>query len=61
MSYQLTTIVGNLGDDPEMRYLDDGTAVTTFSVATNRRWTDAEGEKREETTWFRVTTWRKQG
>jgi single-strand DNA-binding protein len=60
MSYQLTTIVGNLGADPEMRYLDYGTAVTTFSVATNRRWTDANDEKQEETTWFRVTTWRKQ-
>ena len=59
--YQQTTIVGNLGGDPEMRNLEDGTPVTTFSVATNRRWTDGQtGEKREKTTWFRVTAWRRQ-
>jgi single-strand DNA-binding protein len=59
--FQQTIVVGNLGGDPEMRYLEDGTPVTTFSVATNRRWTDREtGEKREKTTWFRVTAWRRQ-
>ena len=59
--YQKIIIAGNLGGDPEMRYMPDGTAVTNFSVATNRRWTDkASGEPREETTWFRVSVWRKQ-
>jgi single-strand DNA-binding protein len=59
--YQKVVIVGNLGSDPEMRYMPDGTAVTNFSVATNRRWTDrASGEPREETTWFRVSAWRQQ-
>ena len=59
--YQKVIIVGNLGTDPEMRYMPDGTAVTNFSVATNRRWTDrATGEPREETTWFRVSVWRQQ-
>jgi single-strand DNA-binding protein len=59
--YQKVVIVGNLGADPEMRYMPDGTAVTNFSVATNRRWTDrASGEPREETTWFRVSAWRQQ-
>jgi single-strand DNA-binding protein len=54
-------IVGNLGNDPEMRYLGDGTPVTTFSVAVNRRWMDREsGERREKTWWFRVTAWRRQ-
>jgi single-strand DNA-binding protein len=54
-------IVGNLGADPEMRYLEDGTPVTTFSVAVNRRWTDREtSEAREKTWWFRVTAWRRQ-
>jgi len=54
--YQKVIIAGNLGGDPEMRYLPNGTAVTNFSVATNRRWTDrASGEPREETTWFRVS------
>lgn len=56
--YQKIVIVGNLGRDPEMRYMPDGTAVTNLSVATNRRWTDrASGEPREETTWFRVSVW----
>ena len=59
--YQKIVIVGNLGGDPEMRYMPDGTAVTNFSVATNRRWTDgASGQPRDETTWFRVSVWRKQ-
>ena len=59
--YQKIIVVGNLGRDPEMRYMPDGTAVTNFSMATSRRWTDkATGEPREETTWFRVTVWRKQ-
>lgn len=59
--YQNLTIVGNLGGDPEMRYMPDGTAVTNFSVATSRRWTDKRsGELVEETTWFRVSVWGKQ-
>jgi len=59
--YQKIIIVGNLGGDPEMRYMADGTAVTNFSVATNRRWTDrASGEPRDETTWFRVSVWGRQ-
>jgi single-strand DNA-binding protein len=59
--YQKITIVGNLGRDPEMRYLANGTAVTNFSVATTNRWTDqASGEPREETTWFRVSVWGRQ-
>ena len=56
--YQKVTIVGNLGNDPEMRYTGSGVPVTTFNVATNRRWTSAEGESREETAWFRVSAWR---
>lgn len=58
--YQKLIIVGNLGRDPEMRYMPDGTAVTNFSVATSRKWTDQFGQKAEETTWFRVSTWGKQ-
>lgn len=59
--YQKIIIAGNLGGDPEMRYMPDGTAVTNFSVATNRRWTDGQsGEQREETIWFRVSVWRRQ-
>ena len=59
--YQKLVIVGNLGNDPEMRYLPDGTAVTSFSVATNRRWTDrSTGQPVDETTWFRVSVWGRQ-
>ena len=46
------TIVGNLGKDPIMKYTTDGQAVTTFSVAASNR--------KDETTWFRVSTWDKQ-
>ncbi len=60
MSYQKVMFIGNLGRDPEMRYLPDGTAVTTFSAAANRKWTKQDGSQGQETTWFRVTTWRKQ-
>ena len=59
MSYQKVIIVGNLGRDPEMRYTPDGTPVTSFSVATNRRWTNSDGTPGEETVWFRVSVWRK--
>ena len=55
--YQKVIIVGNLGGDPEMRYTPSGTPVTNFSVATNRRWTNQQGEQQEETAWFRVSCW----
>ena len=59
--YQKVIIVGNLGGDPEMRYMPDGSAVTSFSVATNRRWTDkGTGQPVDETTWFRVSVWGRQ-
>ena len=59
--YQKIMIIGNLGRDPEMRYMPDGTAVTSFSVATSRRWNDkASGQTRDETTWFRVSVWGRQ-
>jgi single-strand DNA-binding protein len=55
---QKVLVIGNLGTDPEMRYMPDGTAVTNFSVAANHTWTDrASGEKAQETTWFRVSVW----
>jgi single-strand DNA-binding protein len=49
-------IVGNLGRDPETRYLPSGEAVTNISVATTSSWKDkASGEKKEETEWHRVS------
>lgn len=56
-SYQQITLLGNLGNDPEMRYTASGTAVTSFSLAVSRQWTDASGEKKEKVTWFRVSVW----
>ena len=58
--YQKVIIVGNLGQDPEMRYTASGKPVTNLNVATNRGWTNAEGQPQEETTWFRVVVWGKQ-
>ncbi len=57
--FQQCMIVGNLGRDPEMRYTPDGTPVTNFTVAVNRRWTTAEGSQGEKTWWFKVTCWRR--
>ena len=59
MSYQKLVIVGNLGSDPEMRHTQSGQAVTNFSVATNRKWTDNAGQTHEEVSWFRVAAWGK--
>lgn len=58
--FQQLIIIGNLGNDPELRYTADGTPVASFSVAVNRRWTRDDGGSGEETTWFRVSAWRKQ-
>lgn len=55
--YQRITIVGNLGRDPEMRFTPSGQAVTNINVATNRRYTNSNGERVEETAWFRVSVW----
>jgi single-strand DNA-binding protein len=52
-------LIGNVGRDPEMRYLQSGEPVTTFSLATNRRWTGADGQAREETEWHNVVAWRR--
>ncbi|MEX1019017.1 MAG: single-stranded DNA-binding protein [Litorilinea sp.] len=58
--YQQITLVGNLGNDPEMRYTPSGVPVTNFNVAVSRRWTGQDGQSQEKTTWFRVTAWRRQ-
>ena len=50
-------VIGNLGRDPEMRYTASGQSVTSFSVASSRRYTTAAGEQREETEWFNVSAW----
>lgn len=58
--YQSLTVVGRLGRDPEMKFMPDGSPVTSFSIATDRAFTDRNGQKQKETTWFRVSVFGKQ-
>jgi len=52
-------LVGNLTRDPEMRYTPNGQAVTSFSVATNRRWRDKDGNNQEQTEFHNIVAWAK--
>jgi single-strand DNA-binding protein len=53
-------LIGNVGTDPEMRYTPSGNPVTSFRMATNRRYTTSAGETRDETEWFRIVVFGKQ-
>ncbi len=58
MSWHQTIIVGNLGGDPELKYMQSGSAVCNFSVAVSETWRDRQtNENRERTTWYRVAVW----
>jgi single-strand DNA-binding protein len=50
-------IIGNVGNEPEMRFTPNGKPVTSFSVATNWVYTTPEGERRQETEWFNIVAW----
>jgi single-strand DNA-binding protein len=52
-------LIGNLGRDPETRYMSNGEAVTNITLATTDTWKDKNGEKQEKTEWHRVTFYRK--
>jgi single-strand DNA-binding protein len=52
-------LIGNLGRDPETRYLPNGDAVTNISIATTETWKDKNGEKQEKTEWHRVALYRR--
>lgn len=52
-------LVGRLGADPEVRYTQDGTMVTTFRMATDEQWKDKSGNREQRTEWHRVVTYRK--
>src|ERR1035437_9962686 len=52
-------LIGNLTRDPELRYTPSGTAVCSFSIATNRNWTTDTGEKKEEVEFHRIVAWNK--
>jgi single-strand DNA-binding protein len=59
MSVNKAILVGRLGKDPELRYTQSGTAVASFTMATNRQWKGQDGQKAEETTWHNITVWGK--
>jgi single-strand DNA-binding protein len=50
-------LIGNLGNDPEVRSTTGGNRVATFSLATSRTWNDASGSKQEKTEWHRCVVW----
>lgn len=50
-------IIGNLGNDPDVRTVGSGTKVVEFSVATSRSWTGRDGQQQEKTEWHRVVVW----
>ena len=52
-------LIGNLGADPEIKYTQDGTQVTTFNVATSERWKGKDGQMQEQTEWHRIVVWRR--
>lgn len=52
-------LIGNLGKDPELRYMPDGNAVANFSIATTERWKDKNGDKQEKTEWHNIVAYRK--
>jgi single-strand DNA-binding protein len=56
-SLNKVTLIGNLGNDPEVRSTTGGNRVATFSLATSRSWNDASGSKQEKTEWHRCVVW----
>ena len=60
-SVNKVTLVGYLGADPVLRHTTNGTPVATFDLATTQRFTNAAGEKKEDTQWHRVIAWKGQG
>lgn len=52
-------LIGNLGQDPQIKFLDGGNAVANFSIATSESWTDKQGEKKDRTEWHRIVAWGK--
>src|SRR5262249_46321753 len=60
-SLNKVTLIGNLGNDPEIRSTTGGNRVATFSLATSRTWNDASGAKQEKTEWHRCVVWNTKG
>jgi single-strand DNA-binding protein len=60
MSVNKAILIGNLGADPEVRYMPSGQPVCNFNLATNEQWTDREGQRQERTEWHRVVVFGRQ-
>lgn len=56
-SLNKVSLIGNLGNDPEVRSTTGGNRVATFSLATSRSWNDASGSRQEKTEWHRCVVW----
>ncbi len=54
----IITVIGNLTDDPDLRFTPGGAAVCSVRLATNRRWRDRDGREQEETTFVTANAWR---
>lgn len=52
-------LVGNLGKDPEIRHLENGTAVANFTIATSESYKDKAGARVDQTEWHNIVVWRK--
>lgn len=58
--YQSLTLVGNVGTEgAELRFTPSGVPVASFSLAVNKSWTNADGQRQDKTLWLRITAWRK--
>lgn len=55
--FEQIILIGNLGRDPELRFTPNGKPVTSFTLAANARWTNADGTPGERVTWYQVTCW----
>jgi len=58
-SLNKVTLIGHLGQDPEIRYTKTGQAVASFSVATNEQWKDNDGNQQDRTEWHNIVAWTK--
>lgn len=59
LSLNKCELIGNVTKDPELRYTPQGSAVTSFTIATNRYWTTEQGEKKEEAEFHQIVCWDK--
>jgi single-strand DNA-binding protein len=59
-SFNKVILMGNVTRDPTMRYLASNTAIAEFGLAVNRKWVDAQGEKKDEVCFVDLTAWGKQ-